>query len=163
MMGGGGVGGACASEIEIMEPAVNAAPTTSMARELLRIVVSSSVERQPDIDTGSATSLKTYSGCKGKTRMCASHGRLKGLVRLRHTGAVGTGPIGSPLPGSAPVLTLFAFCDAGQGLQRWAKMASLPELKADVAAAPQLLRTVDPFCNRLDTQFAAAGQYASHQ
>src|SRR2546423_573672 len=163
MMGGGGAGGACAREIAIIETTAHAAPTTSKAREFLRIFIFSSVERQPDIDThGIGDSLKTYSGGKGKTRMSASRGRLKGLVRPRHTGAVGTGPIGSPLPGSGPVLTLFAFCDARQGLQRGAKMPPLSELKADCAAASQLLRTVDPFCDRLDPKFAAARQYAAH-
>ena len=42
-------------------------------------------------------------------------------------------------------------------------MASLPELKAECAAAFQFLWTVDPFRYGLDTEFAAASKHASHE
>ena len=45
MTGGGGAGGACATEIEIIEPAANTA-TTSTASEPLRIVISSQIDRK---------------------------------------------------------------------------------------------------------------------
>src|SRR6266567_7070931 len=44
MTGSGGAGGACAAELVTTEPVANTAPTTSMARETLRIVISSRVD-----------------------------------------------------------------------------------------------------------------------
>src|SRR6266700_2538243 len=44
MTGSGGAGGACAAELVTTEPAANTAPTTSMARETLCIVISSRVD-----------------------------------------------------------------------------------------------------------------------
>src|ERR1700688_2324353 len=85
-------------------------------------------------------------------------------VRLRKKQARRV-PVGqNPSPDSAPdVATLFSSGGPGQGLQRDAKMASLAKLKAECAAAFELLRAVDPFCDGLDAELAAAGEHASHE
>src|SRR5258705_11351248 len=64
---------------------------------------------------------------------------------------------------STELVALRWLCFAGQGLQRGAKMTSLPQLKAEAAATLEFLRAVDPFRDGLDTELLATGQHTSHE